>query len=261
MKRMRTAQPAQSQPWPLSLLRGLRSGKLRIPSLATRRGLSFPQLREQLGQLTLAQRGALEEALRGRLPLANSAPVPAAFDAIDQHAVRECAQLRALPAHPQAVLLQVAGRDRFGRQHWLQPVACRAWKLLHDAALADGISLELVSSFRSVRDQNRILLRKLRQGQLLETILRVNAPPGYSEHHSGCAVDLAVPGEPLLTEAFDGTPAFAWLVRHGSRFGFWLSYPRDNRFGFIYEPWHWCFRKRPEAVANTGDSQLSTTGP
>lgn len=253
---MRSGRVLQAGDWPLSLLRGLRSGQLRIPILAIRSGQSFPQLRERLRALSSSQRAAVLDGLQSRLQQATSESKRSAFDAIDPHAVRECVQQRALPPHPQALLLQVAGRDRFGRQHWLQPVANSAWKLLREAAQSDGIVLELVSSFRSVRDQNRILLRKLRQGQALDAILRVNAPPGYSEHHSGCALDLAVPGEPLLTEAFEATPAFAWLVRHAPAFGFALSYPRDNRFGFIYEPWHWCYRG-PSAR----NPQLSTTGP
>lgn len=240
MRHLRAHRRTQSDAWPLPFLLGLRSGSLRIPCLATRPGLSFPQLRARLRELTPGQRAAVADGLHMRLQ--RIAPEPAAVDSIDQRAVAECARQRALPVHPQAVLLEMAGRDRFGRRHWLQPLACRAWKRMRDAAQADGIELELVSSFRSVRDQSRILLRKLRQGQTLDDILRVNAPPGYSEHHSGCAVDLAAPGEPLLTEVFESAPAFAWLVRNGSRFSFRMSYPRNNSFGFIYEPWHWCYR-------------------
>ncbi|HVT32680.1 MAG TPA: D-alanyl-D-alanine carboxypeptidase family protein, partial [Rhodanobacteraceae bacterium] len=40
------------------------------------------------------------------------------------------------------------------------------------------------------------------------------------------------------------SPAFAWLKRHASRFGFRLSYPRRNRHGIAYEPWHWCWHAR-----------------
>ncbi len=90
-------------------------------------------------------------------------------------------------------------------------------------------------------DQRRILERKLRAGQSWATILEVNAPPGYSEHHSGRAVDFAVAGLPVLTEAFEKTPAFAWLTQHAAGFGYRLSYPRGNPYGYIYEPWHWFF--------------------
>ena len=74
----------------------------------------------------------------------------------------------------------------------------------------------------------------------MEQILRVSAAPGYSEHHSGRAVDVTTPGCAPLTGEFESTAAFAWLAAHARDFGFVLTYPRDNRYGVIYEPWHWC---------------------
>ena len=99
--------------------------------------------------------------------------------------------------------------------------------------------MRLVSAFRSLNYQRQIFERKLSQGELLAQILRVNAAPGYSEHHTGCAVDLTTDGCPPLTEAFEHTAAFAWLVARAKDFGFTMTYPRGNKFGLIYEPWHW----------------------
>jgi D-alanyl-D-alanine carboxypeptidase len=67
----------------------------------------------------------------------------------------------------------------------------------------------------------------------------VNAAPGYSEHHTGQAVDVASPGTRPLTAEFDSSAAFAWLQANADRFGFSMPYGRGNRFGFEYEPWHW----------------------
>ncbi len=83
--------------------------------------------------------------------------------------------------------------------------------------------------------------KKLAAGETLESVLRVNAAPGYSEHHTGRAVDLGTPGCPPLTEGFDRLAVFAWLATHGRDFGFTMTYPRDNPQGIIYEPWHWFF--------------------
>ncbi len=235
---------------------------MRVAPLALRPGLSFVQLRQHLDKLVEHQRQAVSDGLRLKLQSGNPMPrTHMRIEGIDLQTSCEIAMSRALPAHPEAVLLASAGRDRLGRRHWLQPVAGRALMRLRDAARVDGVELELVSSFRSVGDQRRIVSRKLRQGQSLEEILRVNAPPGYSEHHSGCAVDFAAPGEPLLTEGFEDSAGFAWLVGNASRFGFEMSYPRGNRWGFIYEPWHWCYRERPVKSAQGSADQLSTTGP
>src|SRR5579875_1789940 len=108
-------------------------------------------------------------------------------------------------------------------------------------ATRDGIDLQVVSAFRSIEYQLGILERKLARGQTIDEILRVSAAPGYSEHHSGRAVDLTTPGFAALEEDFERSPAFAWLMRNASPFGFALSYPRGNPHGIAYEPWHWCW--------------------
>ena len=146
---------------------------------------------------------------------------------------------RRMPFYTEAKDLVSVGRDIYGRDRQLTPHAARRWIELRAAAYQDSIALLLVSAFRSLEYQRRLFERKIRAGEALERILKVNAPPGYSEHHTGRAVDLTTPGCPSLAEEFETTAAFAWLVRHAHRFGFAMTYPRDNRFGVAYEPWHW----------------------
>lgn len=126
-----------------------------------------------------------------------------------------------------------------GRELKLAPTAAAAWASLFGAADRENVALRLISGFRSVDHQRQIVERKLANGQSLAEILRVNAAPGYSEHHTGRAVDIGTPGCPPLSEAFEETLAFAWLVRQAGGFGFRLSYPRGNPHGVSYEPWHW----------------------
>ncbi len=139
--------------------------------------------------------------------------------------------------------LACIGEDIHGRHQWLAPRAARAWALMCKAAANDGIGLQIVSAFRSASYQLLIVERKIASGQSIDEILRVSAAPGYSEHHSGRVVDITTPGYNALEETFEMSPAFAWLQREASRFGFSLSYPRDNRHGIAYEPWHWCWRR------------------
>jgi D-alanyl-D-alanine carboxypeptidase len=113
---------------------------------------------------------------------------------------------------------------------------------MKSAAAADDVTLLPLSAFRSVARQARIIRRKLAAGQTIEDILRVNAVPGCSEHHTGRALDFGTPGHLQLQSSFSRTRAFRWLKRHAARFGFYLSYPRNNRQGIAYEPWHWCRR-------------------
>lgn len=145
----------------------------------------------------------------------------------------------ALFAEPAA--LAFAGRDRYRRPLWLTRSAARGWQALRAAAARDGIVLEAISGYRSHDYQLGIFERKLERGQTVEQILTVNAAPGYSEHHSGRALDIGAPGEPPAEESFERTPAFAWLTAHAGDFGFVMSYPRDNPHGIVYEPWHWYY--------------------
>ena len=134
------------------------------------------------------------------------------------------------------------GDDVSGRERFLTPDAASALAEMIANAAVDGVVLQVVSAFRSVEYQVRLIERKLAEGQTIDEITRVVAAPGFSEHHSGCAVDLTTPGTQPVEQEFEGTDAFAWLRAHASRFGFVLSYPRDNPYGVIYEPWHWRYR-------------------
>ena len=136
------------------------------------------------------------------------------------------------------------GTDIHGRHQWLAPRAARAWMRMCASAADDGITLQVVSAFRSAAYQLLIIERKLERGQPIDEILQVSAAPGYSEHHSGRVIDITTPDYAALEEEFEKSPAFTWLQSEASRFGFSLSYPRGNRHGIDYEPWHWCWRQR-----------------
>lgn len=145
--------------------------------------------------------------------------------------------------HPEAKRLVFIGRAADdGKILRLTPRAAGAWKRMQAAAAREGLTLLPLSAFRSVARQTVIIRRKLAAGRRIADILRVNAAPGCSEHHTGRALDLGSPKEMTLSTAFARTREFRWLKRHAARFGFHLSYPRGNRQGVSYEPWHWCWR-------------------
>jgi len=158
---------------------------------------------------------------------------------LDIDAYAACTRL-APQAEPSRLIL--AGFDRYRRPLWLLARAARAWAQMQAAARGDGIMLDAISGYRSHAYQMGIFQRKLQRGLSIGEILAVNAAPGFSEHHSGAALDIGTPGEPAVEESFEHTPAFAWLCAHAGRFGFGMSYPRDNPHGIVYEPWHWRYR-------------------
>lgn len=176
-----------------------------------------------------------------------------------QRAMHVAARLGAAPGYaaahgwalqPEAPRLVHVGRDVYGRPLQLAPRAATAMRAMVAAAARDGVVLEVVSGFRSFEHQRRLLRRKLDRGQPLASVLQVNALPGYSEHHSGRALDLTTPGVPAADAAFARTPAYGWLVHHASEYGFVLSYPAGNAQGIAFEPWHWRYAAPAPAAAS-----------
>jgi D-alanyl-D-alanine carboxypeptidase len=148
---------------------------------------------------------------------------------------------RSLVFHPEAPELVVVETDESGKEHLLVPSAASAWRAMKAAASAEGVVIRIVSAFRTIDRQAEIVRAKIEKGLSLESILCVSAPPGYSEHHSGRAIDLTTDGVRPLEQEFEQTDAFRWLSTNAGRFGFALSFPPNNRYGYAYEPWHWYF--------------------
>lgn len=146
---------------------------------------------------------------------------------------------RNLPYFGEARDLVDVGPNLVGRMQRLTPEAAGAWQRMLSAARLDGITLLIVSGYRSFEYQAELIRKKLGSGQLIDDILKVNAAPGYSQHHTGKAVDIATPGSRPLTEEFEESAAFNWLTAHAAEYGFSMTYPRNNAYGFVFEPWHW----------------------
>jgi len=107
-----------------------------------------------------------------------------------------------------------------------------------DRAKRAGIDLKVLSAYRSFDEQAQL------KGAYTQTYgsgaNAFSADQGYSEHQLGTTVDLTTPevGGPWLS--FEQTKAFDWLEKNAYKYGFILSYPKDNNF-YIFEPWHWRF--------------------
>jgi zinc D-Ala-D-Ala carboxypeptidase len=126
----------------------------------------------------------------------------------------------------------------------LRKPAAEAFRAMSAAAARDGVSLALISGFRSLDDQNHLFFEvKKERGQTAKERAEVSAPPGYSEHHTGYALDVGDTQAPAanLNPSFEETAAFQWLQKHAAEFSFELSFPKNNAQEVTYEPWHWRF--------------------
>ena len=117
-------------------------------------------------------------------------------------------------------------------------------------AKKDGIYLVFLSGYRSINLQNDIFysLKSFRNQEAAERA-RVSAPPGYSEHSTGFAIDIgdANQRETDFEADFENTDAFRWLIKNAAKFHFKLSFNKDNKY-IDYEPWHWRYEGSIEAL-------------
>jgi zinc D-Ala-D-Ala carboxypeptidase len=126
----------------------------------------------------------------------------------------------------------------------LRAAAAQKFKDMSAAASRDGVVLVPISGFRAVSDQQYLFFDvKAERGQVATKRAEVSAPPGYSEHHTGYAVDIGDGNTPAtnLSTDFENTAAFKWLEKNAPYYSFELSFPKGNPQGVSYEPWHWRF--------------------
>ncbi|HEU6447431.1 MAG TPA: M15 family metallopeptidase [Verrucomicrobiae bacterium] len=146
--------------------------------------------------------------------------------------------------------LVVVGEYRqSGRKVKMRADAAAALKNLFSQARADGVAIIPISGFRTIAYQETLFQKAVAKYGSEEVAVRWVARPGNSEHHTGLAIDLGDEGNPAsdVEPPFEESKAFHWLEQNASRFGFEISFPKNNFRGVNYEPWHWRFIGTPEA--------------
>lgn len=109
-----------------------------------------------------------------------------------------------------------------------------AFQNMKDAAKKEGISLTVVSGFRSYSYQKTLYNNYVnRDGKAAAD--RYSARPGHSEHQTGLAADLN-----QVSDTFGETKAGKWLANNCWKYGFILRYPKgkESITGYMYESWH-----------------------
>jgi D-alanyl-D-alanine carboxypeptidase len=109
----------------------------------------------------------------------------------------------------------------------------------------------LLSAFRSKDVQQQLFFAvKAQRNQTSLDRAKVSAPPGFSEHSTGYAVDLGDSRLPQTNLSYDfmQTKAYRWLVNNAARYQFVLSFPQGNPQGVSFEPWHWRYEGSTDAL-------------
>lgn len=106
------------------------------------------------------------------------------------------------------------------------------------SASRDGMALKVVSAYRSFAEQAAV--KTGHEFVYGSGANQFSADQGYSEHQLGTTVDLTSPEFKGLLLSFEGSAAYKWLVKNAYKFGFIISYPKNNLY-YHFEPWHWRF--------------------
>ncbi|MCL2383525.1 MAG: D-alanyl-D-alanine carboxypeptidase family protein [Oscillospiraceae bacterium] len=116
----------------------------------------------------------------------------------------------------------------------VNPQALAGFNRMRDSAASEGLTLTIISGFRSYQTQREIWERRVRQSGEAEAS-RIVARPGHSEHQTGLAFDIN-----SLSFSFAYTAEGIWLANNAHRYGFIIRYPENSEHitGFVFEPWH-----------------------
>nr|WP_315043530.1 M15 family metallopeptidase [uncultured Moraxella sp.] len=119
-------------------------------------------------------------------------------------------------------------------------------------ARSQGVTLTIGSAFRSVDYQRGIVQRKKSAGQSISKIYYVSSPPGFSEHHTGLAIDFTP-----INHNFAKTTGYRWLLNNAQNYGFEQTFtPTYSRAtGISEESWHWKYTKTVEAKRMLANGQ------
>ena len=147
--------------------------------------------------------------------------------------------------------------NSLGEKFKVERVALINFEMLREELQKEGIDIELDSTYRSVEEQEEIWAEWSKEkGE--DYCRQYLAVPGYSEHHTGLAIDIFIikdgktirENEVMIADTGD----FAKIHKLLPRFGFILRYPENKEeiTGYNYEPWHLRFVGQPAAEVITG---------
>lgn len=114
------------------------------------------------------------------------------------------------------------------------------------AAISEGVSnFQISSAYRTYSEQQKLVDNSVSKYQknnpgwsrdrCLSATYQTVAPAGSSEHQTGLAFDITVPGV-----SFTGTEQQKWLHQHCAEYGFIVRFTAEKQklTGFVAESWH-----------------------
>ncbi len=122
-----------------------------------------------------------------------------------------------------------------------KPIASEVWPFLQkllDDATSTQTDLKIISAYRSFGTQST--LKSTYTVTYGSGANAFSADQGYSEHQLGTTVDFTTSKLGASFSTFEKTSGYTWLLQNAYKYGFILSYPKNNGY-YVFEPWHWRF--------------------
>ena len=134
-------------------------------------------------------------------------------------------------------------KNSIGEEFLVEKETLEHFNMLRNSLLEDGIDIELDSTYRSVEEQEE-LWNKFYSERGLEYTKSYIAVPGYSEHHTGLAIDIKLVKDGKIiddnNDMINESDIFDKIHSKLASYGFILRYPcgKENITLYSYEPWH-----------------------
>lgn len=124
-----------------------------------------------------------------------------------------------------------------GKSVKLVKEAADAFKKLSEDAAALEYCILGMSGYRTYAYQEN-LYNKYLKNDTQENVDTYSARPGYSEHHTGLALDVQT--DKVSFSNFGQTKEFEWLLDNAHKYGFVIHYTTENQHitGYMPEEWH-----------------------
>jgi D-alanyl-D-alanine carboxypeptidase len=206
------------------------------------RGEAMPQQPDPVATPTVS---GFEDARMGSAPLSPPALIAAYPSLSDLGIAWDPPVHLPYPLADWGSLMAVGGQ----RPEQLHREAAQAFLQMQAAAQQAGIRLVPLSGFRDWATQTMLFQRQIQRRGSERAARFLSAPPGFSEHHTGYALDIGDGSFPYthIKYSFADTGAYGWLQAEAGSFGFELSFPPNNPQGVSFEPWHWRYVGSPQS--------------
>lgn len=124
----------------------------------------------------------------------------------------------------------------------------------------EGYIIDIESGYRTIEHQEKVL-NEIIEEKSIEYAKKYVAVPGYSEHHTGLAIDILLyeNGKIYCDHSLKNHKVLELITKYAPQYGFIIRYPKKKKkiTGYNYEPWHLRYLKNKKIAKYITDNNLT----